>query len=334
MRSLTKGQRRAFTLATVLVAAGMCIGLLSSFTTLYAAALAHHWAFPAGLPLAVDLGIPAYVILDHLAVTLGERSPMLRCAAWALAGFTVWANAAVFAGGGLTWRVIHAAMPALWVLGTEGLRQMWALLREDPETRARARALTVARADVRAHVRDILHAELGRRWRKDAPLLLRRQLRSGRLPAPVLAAIESGLTYGGASVWEPAAQSWVTSELTYGEKVKASLTQARRAIVTASETPELPSSGASEPRQPVRQKTASDRARKRAKAERLVTANPRVPVAEMMEKCGISKRTAERWRGEMTRQQAEAARWKAAVVLEDTGEMAGVSTNGSGPGHG
>ena len=135
MTRLTDGQRRALIFAVIAIMAGMAIGFLSSFLTLYGAADAHGWRFPWRLPLAVDFGILAYVVLDHLAVTLGSRSRWLHAAAWSLAAFTIWANAAVSTTGGTVWRVIDAAMPALWVLGVEALRFTWKRLHEDPAAR-------------------------------------------------------------------------------------------------------------------------------------------------------------------------------------------------------
>lgn len=123
--SLTRGQRAGLWLAVGLVVAGMLIGFTSSFITLAAAASRQDWRYPALLPLSVDSGILAYVLLDHLAIGLGSKSRWLHLVAWALAAFTVWANAAVAPAHGLTWRVIHAAMPALWVLGVEALRFTW-----------------------------------------------------------------------------------------------------------------------------------------------------------------------------------------------------------------
>lgn len=122
---LTRGQRAGLWLAVGLVVAGMLIGFTSSFITLAAAASGQGWRYPALLPLSVDSGILAYVLLDHLAIGLGAKSRWLHLVAWALAAFTVWANAAVAPAHGLTWRVIHAAMPALWVLGVEALRFTW-----------------------------------------------------------------------------------------------------------------------------------------------------------------------------------------------------------------
>jgi hypothetical protein len=83
-----RGQKIALGAAIVIVIAGMVGGFWSSFNNLYNAAAAHGWDFPALLPLCVDSGILAYVVLDQLAVTIGGRSHWLHYVAWGLAGFT------------------------------------------------------------------------------------------------------------------------------------------------------------------------------------------------------------------------------------------------------
>jgi hypothetical protein len=90
----------------------------------------------------------------------------------------------------------------------------------------RERSLETAVADAVAHARDILRAA-DRWWRLRAPVLLRRQLRSRRLPAAVMAAIENGIGDGGASRWEPVVEAWITRSLALPEGVSALLTAAR-----------------------------------------------------------------------------------------------------------
>lgn len=91
------------------------------------------------------------------------------------------------------------------------------------EERARALAL----ADAQAHARDMLRSALGVMWKYRAPVLLRRQLRSGRLPAKVLEAVENGARSGGASVWEPAVEGWIASAATLPERTAEALRAAR-----------------------------------------------------------------------------------------------------------
>jgi hypothetical protein len=257
MDRLTDGQRRALILAVVAIMAGMAIGFLSSFLTLYGAAEVHGWRFPWRLPLSVDFGILAYVVLDHLAVTLGSRSRWLHIAAWSLAAFTIWANAAVSTTGGTVWRVIDAAMPALWVLGVEALRFTWKRVHEDqaakadriPAGRYLAAPLATARMrrrmwltaetsypravaieDARLHAADLIRAAIEADASMTVPGALRRAVRTGRLPASVIAAVDGGLRFGGASEWEPEVASWITSRLTLPERLAAQLRNERQSI--------------------------------------------------------------------------------------------------------
>lgn len=254
---LTGGQRWALAAAVLLAAAGMGIGFASSFATLYAAAQQHAWTFPALLPLAIDSGILAYVLLDHLMVTFGAISRWLHAVAWAIAGFTVWANAAVAPADGPVWRVIHAAMPALWVLGVEALRYTWRRLHDGPATAGdaipRARwiaapwptlklwrrmklanitsyACAAELENARLHAADLLRAAAGSPDAPAIPAALRRAIRTGRLPAAVTSAVDSGMQFGGASRWEPEVASWVTSRLTLPDRLAAQLRDERKAI--------------------------------------------------------------------------------------------------------
>jgi Protein of unknown function (DUF2637) len=267
---LTEGQRRALVIAVTLVAAGMAFGFLSSFTTLYTAARAHGWTLPWLLPLAVDSGILAYVLLDHLAVTLGARSRWLHLAAWGLAAFTVWANAAVSPADGDVWRVIHAAMPALWVLGVEALRFMWRRLHADGSQPDRIPAgrwvaapwptlllwrrmrllgvtawpLMCAMEDARLHLRDLIEA-IGEKYpRRPVPSAVRRVIATGRFPGEVSERIRDGLQYGGAATWEPSLESWLSDRL----RLPAGISEAISADAVST-PPEAPPAPVQEPAQ-------------------------------------------------------------------------------------
>lgn len=310
-RRLTKGQRRALRAAVFTVIAGMVMGFWSSYTTLYAAAVGHRWATPAFLPLSVDTGIVAYVILDHLAIILGARSRLLHLIALALAAFTVWANAAVSVSGGATWRVIHAAMPALWVLGVEALRFMWRQLHAAPPPDRipqgrwlaepwtafllwrRMMLLSVASwqkmaamEDTRLHLRDRVRAALDTDSGLTVPGEVRRVIRSGRLPAAVLAAVDLDVEYGGSTRAEGAADSWLDARLTLRDRVRADLDAARLEITRAapgtgpevSAPPTLPApAGQASGQAPVTRQVTP-----RAPARRKAPATPRIiPDAEL-----------------------------------------------------
>ena len=323
---LSSKQRQALAFAVVVVLAGMAMGFLSSFTTLFHAAQQHAWTFPWLLPLSVDSGILAYVVLDHLAVTLGSRSRWLRLAAWSLAAFTVWANAAVSPADGLVWRVIHAAMPALWVLGVEALRFTWKRLHEDPATRPdripagrwlaapfatfamrRRMWLTaeksypraVALEDARLHARDLIRAATEADPSLTVPAALRRAVRAGRLPAAVVTAVDSGLRFGGAAQWEPAVENWVTSGLMQSVKMTVSMERQKREIERQAQPSPEPSPDGQRDRQAAPRKPVSQTAKNRAKVTRLLNANTGLSNAEIAAKAGVSESTVTRIKREM-----------------------------------
>lgn len=106
------------------------------------------------------------------------------------------------------------------------------------------RARSIAKADARAHARDVLRSALGFWWRRRTPVLLRRQLRSGRLPALVMAAVETGV----ATEWEPAVEAWITSAVVLPERFSATLAAARAEASAA--PPATPSESAPQPPPP------------------------------------------------------------------------------------
>jgi len=314
---LTRGQRDALWLAVALVIAGMLIGFTSSFVTLYGAASAQHWRFPALLPLGIDSGILAYVVLDHIAITLGARSRWLHLAAAAIAAFTVWANAAVAPASSDTWRAIHAAMPALWVLGVEALRFTWRRLHE-PENRAdvipRARWLAApvrtygmqrrmilhnvasyaeasAREDARVLGMDLAAAVFGKQWKRDAPALLRHHLLEGTLPADVAVAAADG-----SRELPDAVEAWITGASSQRDKAAARARQEKRAIDAPSVTPpRAPRPRAGKSSRP----TAAERDKRNAVARQLLTDNPAMLRKDVAAESGVSERTVDRLRGEM-----------------------------------
>jgi Homeodomain-like domain len=74
------------------------------------------------------------------------------------------------------------------------------------------------------------------------------------------------------------------------------------AVTATGDTTEGATATATRPRQAARQKTVSDSDRKRAKAARLVAANPAITPKEIAAQCRpITERTAQRWKKDMTR---------------------------------
>ena len=150
------------------------------------------------------------------------------------------------------------------------------------------------------HARDLVRSYAGwRRWR--APSLLRIQIRHSRPPAVVAAAIRDGASFGGAAKWEEPVEEWVIRSLTRNARLAARMAAEQRAIETTAGTP----ADAPQSRQPVRQRPrqggASDVARRRARAKRLLSATPPPTLAEVAEKTGLSERTLSRIKSELPR---------------------------------
>lgn len=201
-KSRTAGYGLALTLGLAVAAAGY----ISSFDNLATYASGH--GFPKGwlLPVGLDLGIPALLILDWLRPSL-----FLRATAWALAGGTVLANAAV-AGGTWTDRALHAVMPAVAILIVEAGRH----LQDDPSRMDKIRLSRWLLSPIRTarlkrrmvlwevtsydealkresailHARTVLQSAYRtgswRETRKLVPATLKHQIATGQMPFSVL----------------------------------------------------------------------------------------------------------------------------------------------------
>lgn len=281
------GQKWLTAAVTILGAALMPLAFIVMLLTVNRVLWPYMGDWAWSVPIGTELGFTGLFLLDLLLEWLQRPNPWLRVPPYVFAAASLWLNIAA-AHGSAAAAVGHAVLPLVFF---GYLLAAKAAIRSLSVSDA-ARARKTAHADARAHARDILRAELGRAWRIHAPVLLRRQLRTGRLPAAVFAAIDSGVGYGGATVWEPAVESWVTGALTRGDMVKASVSQVRRDIVTASQ----PTPQASESAPPQRQKKpVSDRQKRLTKASRLVAANPGIQAPELAGKLDVSVRTAERY---------------------------------------
>lgn len=257
MTALTRSQKALIAVALPALLAVMGFGFTSSFFTLYGAAASRGWHAAWALPLAVDGAILVYVLLDHLAISLGSRSRWLHLVAWACAAFTVWANAAV-AGGSGVWRVVHAAMPALWVAGLEAFRFVWRAMREKeggkadgvPFARWILSPFHTARLWRRMRLQNVtsypvavarFEAWLTAKGLAPAafpdglPPLLAHHLRYGTVPPSVAAACEESAAGGDAGVAE-AVQAWIHGERTAADR--------------ASRAPQAPAPAPAAPRRP------------------------------------------------------------------------------------
>jgi hypothetical protein len=94
------------------------MGLYSSYSNLAAYGHTIGFHFGPAVPIALDVGIPSFLILDSLRPTV-----LLRGVAWTLAAFTVFANGAAGHGDAMS-RIVHMMMPAVPILIFEGIRHL------------------------------------------------------------------------------------------------------------------------------------------------------------------------------------------------------------------
>jgi hypothetical protein len=295
------------------------IGFSVSFQTISDQAAAHglpgwHPLYPIG----IDIGILALILEARKLIQRGRSDLVPRVLAWGLSIGTIYVN--VHGSPGHDWlgRTLHAIMPCLWIVFLELTRwrqraDVRKVEKADPIPLARwllspwrtaklkrrmvtqnvsSYRLAAALEDARLHMRDLARAHYGRgRWRKEAPSLLRTRIRQGRLgddaTVAVTEAVESGRTTG----WEAKVREAVAKAITDGDKLTADVKRERRQPGRQIDR--------QADRQPDRRKPVSLTAQKRAKAVRLLTANPRMPLAEVMAKAGVSESTVTRIKREM-----------------------------------
>lgn len=266
---LKTADRRWLTVAVVFAIAGMLIGFWFSFWNLRNAAAHHGWHAPFLLPLMIDLGIPTYVIIDHLIVRLGWRSLLPRMAAWGFAAETIVLNGALTSSGAVIWRITAASAPAAWVLGIEVLRLIWRVLRKPPPEDAdsiplgrwiaapvptfllwrRKHLLGVsswpvmcALEDARLYLRDTVQAVQAKHSGLTVPLSVRKAMRSGRFPGSVADRIAASPE--AAAEWEPVMDSWLASRLGLAETISRALSNDSQAALPSA--PQVVSPAASE----------------------------------------------------------------------------------------
>jgi hypothetical protein len=174
------------------------------------------------VPVGTEVGFLGLFLADLLLEWIHKPLRWLHAAPYVLAAVSLCLNA-LAARGSLAATLGHAVLPLVFFGYLLAAKAVVRRLVADDD----ARRHEVALADARAHAHDILRSAFGVFWRLHAPVLLRRQLRSGRLPAKVLEAIESGARFGGATVWEPAVEAWITTAVVLPERFAGVLAAAR-----------------------------------------------------------------------------------------------------------
>jgi hypothetical protein len=118
----------AFGIAVVvlsLLSGGLAtLGGIGSFATVRSLAVPWFGASSAWIaPVGIDIGILVLLGWDLLAEFLAMPWPVLRWVAWTFIGGTVYLNVAA-AHGNPVGSVMHAAMPSLFIVATEGIRHL------------------------------------------------------------------------------------------------------------------------------------------------------------------------------------------------------------------
>jgi hypothetical protein len=239
--------------AVLVVLGEMAGGYAVSFHNLEAGARQAGWRLPWLLPLQADAPILAYVVLDQIAaVMLGARGFALHVVAWLLAAFTIWANYQLAPGSSEAWKIIFAACAAGWVLGVEGLRYFWRLLRRGPRVQKES-AIPGGRwvadpfgtrriqwrmwklgerswprmamiEDARAFAEDVVREM--RSADRVAPEYLTDRIHAARLPGPVLAAIDAARQFkSGTAPVDDAVRDWVAGQMVLSDVARIRLQQ-------------------------------------------------------------------------------------------------------------
>jgi hypothetical protein len=221
-RGLTSGQASLAAVIAILAAAVTPVFFIVMFLTVNKTLGPYFDGWAWTVPVATEIVFAMLFLFAVLLEWLRKPSRALWLAPYPFAAMSAFLNVEAFHGtvpGMAGHLAVTLAFFTPVTFAKMGVRR---LLVTDAE-----RSRAVALADARAHARDILRSALGPFWRHRAPVLLRRQLRSGRLPARVLEAVESGAKYGGAVIWEPAVEAWITSAVTLPERFSAVLAAAR-----------------------------------------------------------------------------------------------------------
>jgi hypothetical protein len=239
-RVLSAGQRLLAVLAVALELALAPVFFIVMFVTVnnLLGPSFGFWAWT--VPVATELTFALLLVLAILFEWMRRPVPALWKLPYLFAGLSSFMN--VWAGKGSVAGIAgHLAVTAAFFVPLGFAKTTVKKLIVTPAERQRAQAI----ADARAHATDVLRSALGPFWRQRTPLLLRRQIRSGRLPAAVMAAVETA----DAARWEPAVQAWITAAVTLPGRVAEALRAASAPLaVTPSEVaPEPLPGGAPEP---------------------------------------------------------------------------------------
>ncbi|WP_433891772.1 DUF2637 domain-containing protein [Streptomyces sp. CA-111067] len=121
---LSRGERALLAGAAVMGVGVGGVGLALSFDTVSAAGAAWGFASPQMLPLAIDLAIPVFTIVNLLLIRMDMALSWVRWVPWLLTLVTCWLN--ISAGTSVSAKVAHGTMPLLWVVLSEVAAHVYA----------------------------------------------------------------------------------------------------------------------------------------------------------------------------------------------------------------
>ena len=311
------------------------IGFAVSFQTIVLLARSHHLpGWPVLYPLGIDVGILALIIESRKAIDAHRSDLVPRVLAWALAALTIYVNAHGAPPHDWLGRTLHVVMPALWVAFLELTRWRKLARRRADDRRDRiplarwaaspvatvtmwrrmilhnitSYPVAVAREEARILALDLAAAVYGKRWKREAPSLLRHHLKTGTLPGDVARTCDLATAGHMPSVADQV-EAWVTGEKVNRAKVVAKVKREERAIDAPLPLP-APSP---KPRARKRARTTSgERDRKNQMARQLLTGNPGMLREDVAREAGVSPRTVDRIKGEL-RDKGELPRGLSAV---------------------
>jgi hypothetical protein len=254
------------------------------------------WTVPAATE-----GCFAFLYLLDLYL-LRKRKPMgwLRNAPYPFAvaslALNVWGSL-----GDIPGMVGHAAVTAAFFVPIIAAEHAARSLSADDA----AVAVATETAAARQYAADIVRDQAGPLWRvsRKVPSLLRTRIRHARFPADVASAIRSAATGGDAAAWEKAVEKMVTESLTQRARMSAAVDHQVRQIRRQADADDVAPPERQEPatpaRKPVRRVAPGKPATPRDKAATVLERRPRISARELAAECGVTKRTAERWKKDM-----------------------------------
>jgi hypothetical protein len=289
-------------------------------------------------PIGIDVGILALVIEARRAIDDDRSDLVPRIGAWALSVLTIVINAQGASTWGLA-RLLHIIMPSLWVLFLEltrwrKLRRARAAKRAERIPLARWLAdwpwrtlgmkrrmilsnvtsypVACAREEARMLATDLARAVWGMRWKQSAPALFRHQIRGGVLPEDV-ARVASFADIGASPAMSEPVADWVAKVANENAaalaRVAAEQERLEREQREREERQRARQDAPREDRQKERQRSrqqprqnaSTDRAKRNAKAKRLLLASPGAELADIAKQADVSERTVSRIKSELAK---------------------------------